>query len=205
MRVNYIILFGLMLVSIVSCGGRNSSESRVVLDTVATAIVNLHPEYYFSGVYEADSDTAFFTENATGKRLGVFGGKITEELKQRTDSLFDGATMLSLSARGYLREVVGNGDTYECVYFSYIEKVGPYTGNHEIPLTGCYSGKDVRLNIDDDHSCHWFSGNDERDGEWFMSNDTLLYVNLGTSSYIFDVIQDGSLISRKHELELRKK
>lgn len=187
MKVSNIILALAASLAAISCGGKSGSEKNVVNDSSVTAVVSLNSEYYFSGLYEFGNDTSFLTERATGRKLGVIGNKVTESLESSCDTLFGDVSRVELKARGYIREIVHKGDIHDCVYLTYVENVSKYGNETFVPLTGEYKGNGSYLKIEDDHTCCLEMESENCEGEWFMSNDTLLYMNLDSTSYIYDV------------------
>lgn len=190
-----------------SCKGKNTSESNIVLDTVSRATVSIQPEYYFSGVYQQESDTAFFTEYATGVRIGVYGNRISDEINAVLSGKSGNGNGINVKARGYIRQVVSQGDTYDCIYFTYLEKTLPLSSRSNVPaISGKYIGDSITVVMDEDHSAHINIGNSEYDGEWFLSNDTLLYVSSENLSRIYRIDSGrGKLVNLKDSKELLSK
>lgn len=194
MRFSNIVLLLTGIALFASCGAKSESERNVVSGKVSTAVVSLSPEYYFSGICEFGNDTSFMTETFTGRKLGVIGNKVTDCLKNSCDTLFGDVGRVYIKARGYIREVVRKGDIYDCIYLTYVEEITKDWDKALAPVTGEYRGNGICLRIDDDHSCHMEINSDTCDGEWFMSNDTLLYINMDSLSCIFDVYAGNDTI-----------
>lgn len=200
---NYAILLVLcVFCSFFSCGGRNEKEASIVMDTLPKAVFNIQPEYFFSGTFFCEKDSAFLKETVTGNCLKIEKNRIYEKLVGKYDSISEKGLLMNVDLRGYLK----NNDTISLLYITYIENfVGTDTIEKNL-LIGSYTGNGIKLDIYDNHICMISDTTKCDKGEWFMSNDTLLFVKIGNSSCIYDVDwEKHSLYSHKGRNDILNK
>lgn len=188
MRYNSILLAICAPVLLLSCGGKNEKTGSVVIDSVPKAVFNIQPEYFFSGILVNENDSSFLLkESVTGNSLNIEKNRIFEKLIGKYDSISQSGLLMNVDVRGYLKNKIENNDTTSLLYITYIEDFVGTKSADKNSIVGSYSRDGAKLEIYDDHTCVVSDSAKRSKGEWFMSNDTLLYVKLGDNSCVYDV------------------
>lgn len=191
-----------------SCNGKNSKEGEVTIDSTKSVVINFQPEYYFSGKISHTADTTLFEDFASGTTFGVQPNRALEELIQACDSIADKNADVTTQIRGYLYSTGKDKNVPKMLYMTHIEGIKTEkAGNRPTKIAGSYERATDKVILKEDHTCTINLGNSGKEGEWYMSNDTLIYITSGSDSYLFDANPNGKEIRmhKDHDFVLTRK